>query len=78
MILQSFRSSVKGKVRDMVIPLVQSASVDDILSKLEDFDGNVCTAENIILSFYSDHQKEGESIICYGSTPERHVSKAVR
>ena len=78
MILQSVRSSLKGIAREMLIPLGESASVDDILNKLEDFYGNVCTAENIMQSFYSDHQKEGESIVSYGSRLEQTVSKAVR
>jgi hypothetical protein len=62
----------------MLIPLVQSASGDYILNKLEDFYGNVCTAENIMLSYYSEQEKEGESIIFYGSKLEQYVSKAVR
>lgn len=78
LILQSVRSSLKGLAREMLIPLGESASVDDILHRLEDFYGNVCTAENIMQSFYSDHQKEGESIVSYGLRLEQTVSKAVR
>lgn len=77
-VLQCVRSSLKGVAREMLIPLGESATVDEILQKLEDFYGNVFTAENIMQSFYSDHQKEGENIVTYGSRLEQLVSKAVR
>nr|XP_022314752.1 uncharacterized protein LOC111119164 [Crassostrea virginica] len=60
-VLQCVRSSLKGVAREMLIPLGESATVDEILQKLEDFYGNVFTAENIMQSFYSDHQKEVSS-----------------
>ncbi|XP_052691447.1 uncharacterized protein LOC128169325 [Crassostrea angulata] len=57
-ILQSVRSSLKGTAREMLIPLGETATVDIILQKLDDFYGNVYTAENIMQSFYSDYQRE--------------------
>ncbi|XP_061170721.1 uncharacterized protein LOC133180168 [Saccostrea echinata] len=77
-LLHSVRSSLKGLTREMLIPLGEFASVDNILMKMEDFYGNVSTAENIMQNFYSDHQKEGETIVAYGSRLEQTVSKAVR
>ena len=77
-LLQPVRSSLKGTAREILIPLGESASVDNILAKLEDFYGNVCTQENIMQNFYSDHQQEGESIVTYGSRLEQCISKAVR
>ncbi|XP_062577691.1 uncharacterized protein LOC134239537 [Saccostrea cucullata] len=77
-LLHSVRSSLKGLAREMLIPLGEFATVNVILMKLEDFYGNVSTAENIMQNFYSDHQKEGESIVAYGSRLEQTVSKAVR
>ena len=77
-LLQPVRSSLKGTAREILIPLGESASVDNILAKLEDFYGNVCTPENIMQNFYSDHQQEGESIVTYGSRLEQCISKAVR
>lgn len=46
--------------------------------KLEDFYGNVCTPKNIMQNFSADHQKEGETIVTYGSRLEQCISKAVR
>ena len=77
-VVQCVRSTLKGVGREMLIPLGESATVDEILQKLEDFYGNVLNAENIMQSFYSDHQKEGENIVTYGSRLEKLVSKAVR
>ena len=76
--LQPFRSSLKGTAREILIPLGENASVDNIIAKLEDFYGNVCTLENIMQNFYFDHQQEGESIVTYGSRLEQCISKAVR
>lgn len=44
-ILQSVRSSLKGTARNMLIPFGETATVDIILQKLDDFYGNVYTAE---------------------------------
>ena len=77
-LLQLVRSSLKGQAREMLIPLGEGATIDTILSKLEDFFGNVSTPENIMQNFYSDHQKEGESIVSYGSRLEQCITKAVR
>ncbi|XP_062572826.1 uncharacterized protein LOC134234798, partial [Saccostrea cucullata] len=77
-LLQPVRSSLKGTAREILIPLGEYATVENILAKLDDFYGNVCTPENIMQKFYSDHQQEGESIVSYGSRLEQTVSKAVR
>lgn len=77
-LLQLVRSSLKGQAREILIPLGEDATIDNILGKLEDFYGNVCTPENIMQNFYADHQKEGETIVTYGSRLEQCISKAVR
>ena len=77
-LLQPVRSSLKNTAREILIPRGESASVDNILAKLKDFYGNVCTPENIVENFYSDHQQEGESIVTYGSRLEQCISKVLR
>lgn len=57
LLLQAIRNSLKGTARNMLVPLGEGATVDDILQKLDGFYGNVCTSENLIQSFYSDFQK---------------------
>ena len=46
--------------------------------KLDGFYGNVSTAETTIQSFYSDFQKENESIATFGSCLEQMLSRAIR
>ena len=57
-------------------PLGENASVTDILNKLDGFYGNVFSGETLIQSFYSDFQKEGESVVEYGSRLEQVLSRA--
>lgn len=77
-LLQSIRNSLKGSARSMLVPLGENASVDDILNKLDGFYGNVCSSETLIQSFYSDYQKDSESIVAYGSRLEQTLSRAIR
>lgn len=42
------------------------------------FYGNVNTSETLIQSFYSDCQKQNESIVSYGSRLEQILSRAIR
>ena len=62
----------------MLIPLGEDASVNDVIGKLDDFYGNVSSAETILQSFYSDNQKEDESGATFGSRLEQTLSKAIR
>ena len=64
-ILQSIHNSLKGSVRAMLVPLGENATIEDILSKLDGFYGNVAAGETLNQSFYNDSQKENESIVTY-------------
>lgn len=77
-LLHSIRSSLRGAARDLLIPLGENASVEEILEKLDGFYGNVSSAETIIQSFYNDFQKENESIAAFGSRLEQTLSRAIR
>ena len=76
-LLQSIRNSLRGSARDMLIPLGELASVDDILEKLEGFYGIVSSGATLMQTFYSDFQKESESIVAYGTRLEQTLSRAV-
>ena len=78
MLLHSIRTSLRGAARDLLIPLGEDASVDEVLDKLDGFYGNVSSAETIIQSFYSDYQKENESLATFGSRLEQTLSRAIR
>ena len=77
-LLQSIRNSLKGSARSILVPLGENASVDEVLDKLDGFYGNVCSSETHIQSFYSDYQKDKESIVEYGSRLEQTLSRAIR
>ena len=77
-VLQAIRTSLKGTARSMLVPLGENASIDDILNKLDGFYGNVSSSETLIQSFYSDYQKDSETIVAYGSRLEQTLSRAIR
>lgn len=76
-LLQSIRNSLRGTAREMLVPLGNTATVKDILDKLDGFFGNVYTGETLMQTFYNDFQKE-ESIISYGSRLEQTLSRAIK
>ena len=79
-IIYSFRQlgTLKGTARSMLVPIEDSASVKDILLKLDGLDGNVSTSETLIQSFYCGFQKDTESIVAFGSRIKQTLSRAVR
>ena len=58
--------------------LGQNATVADILAKLDGFYANVSSSETLIQSFYSDYQKEAESVVSFASRIEQTLSRAVK
>ena len=77
-ILNSIRASLRGAARELLVPLGEEASIDEVLQKLDGFYGNVSTAETIIQSFYNDCQKDNESVATFGSRLEQTLSRAIR
>ena len=78
LLLQAIRNSLKGTARSLLVPLGQDASVSDILSKLDGFYDNVSSSETLMQSFYSDFQKETESVVSFASRLEQTLSRAVK
>ena len=77
-LLHSIRASLRGAARELLVPMGEDASVDEVLEKLDGFYGNVSTAETIIQSFYNDFQKERECVASFGSRLEQTLSRAIR
>jgi len=78
LLLQAIRNSLKGNARSILISLGEDAVADGVLNQLDDYYGNVSTAETLLQSFYNDFQKESESIVAYGSRLEIILSRAIR
>ena len=64
-ILQAIRKSIRGKSRDILLTLGESASPSVILSKLEGIYGNVSSNEVLLQQFYLELKLENESIADY-------------
>ena len=77
LLLQAMRNSLRGVASDMLNPLGENASVDDILQKLDGFFGKVATTQTLMQSFYSDCPNEDESIVAFGSRLEHTLSGAI-
>ena len=77
-ILQAIRTSLRGSARNMITTLGENATVTDILEKLHDYYGTVSSCETLMQNFYSDSQKDDESIVDYGSRIEQTLTRAFR
>ena len=77
-LLQAIRTSFRDSVRTMIITLGENATVADILDKLDDFYGNASTSETLMQNFYSDCQKDDDTIVEYGSRIEQTFTRALR
>ena len=51
--------------------------MSDVLDKLNGFYGTVSSSETLFQSFFSDSQKDNESIVAYGSRLEQTITKAI-
>lgn len=74
-IREAMRRSLKGVARGVLLHLGESASVSDILTELEGVYGNVRPAEKLKEMFYSESQREGESVADYSLRLERLLSR---
>lgn len=77
-LLQAIRTSLRGDARTMITTLGERATVTDILGKLDGFYGMVSTCETLMQNFYSDYQKDSDTIVQYGSRLEQTLSRALR
>ncbi|KAK3105374.1 hypothetical protein FSP39_023707 [Pinctada imbricata] len=66
LILQSIRSSLKGKARNLLLTLPEDANPNQILDKLEGVFGNIYPSEQLIQQFYGAKQRTDESVADYG------------
>ena len=71
-ILHSIHSSLRGAAREHLIPMGEDAFVDEILHKLDDFYGNVSTAESIYNHFIMISRKRMKVLLLSGLVLNRH------
>ena len=78
LILQAIRKSLRGKSRDILLTLGESASPSIILNKLEGIYGNVSSNEVLLQQFYLESQLENESIADYSVRIENVLRRATQ
>ena len=66
LILQSIRSSLKGKARSLLLTLPPKAGPNRIIDKLDGVYGNVYPSEQLVQQFYAAKQEPNESVADYG------------
>ena len=78
LILQSIRKNLRGKAREILLTLGETAKPADILNKLEGIYGNVSTNEVLLQQFYIEFQHKDESVADYSIRIENMLRKATR
>lgn len=74
-IREAIRKSLKGTARGVLLHLGEDASVRDILTELEAVYGNVQTSERLKEQFYSERQRDDETVADYSMRLERLLSR---
>ncbi|MBV2113413.1 MAG: hypothetical protein KUF82_20870, partial [Candidatus Thiodiazotropha sp. (ex Ctena orbiculata)] len=78
LVLQSIRKNLRGKAREILLTLGETAKPSDILNKLEGIYGNVSTSEVLLQQFYIQSQGADESVADYSIRIENLLRRAVR
>ena len=78
LILQSIRKNLRGKAREILLTLGETAKPSNILNKLEGIYGNVSTSEVLLQKFYIESQGKDESVADYSIRIENLLRKAIR
>lgn len=78
LILLAVRRSLKGRARDILLTIDETARPSDILTKLEGIYGNVSSSEVLMQQFYSESQKSDESVADYSIRIENLLRRATQ
>ena len=74
---QAIRKSLRGQAKRQILSIGTTASIEDILHRLEGVFGNVATAESVLQEFYTATQKQEESVAAWGLRLEEILQKAI-
>ena len=74
---QAIRKSLRSQAKRVVMPLGASASVSEIMKKLESVFGSVATRESIMREFYTATQQQEESVTAWGLRLEEILQRAM-
>ena len=76
-ILLAIRRSVKGTARKIMIPLGETATVSDILDKLDAMFGDVSTKGMLMQELFNAQQRPDESVTSFGCRLETLLQTAI-
>lgn len=76
-ILQAIRRSVKGEAANVLMRLGTSASIDEIIHKMNSIYDTIDSGQRILGQFYSAEQEENETASQWGCRLEQLINKAV-
>ena len=76
-IAQAIRKSLKAQAKRVLLPMGTTATVQEILDRLEGVFGNVATGESVLQEFYTATQKADESVTAWGLRLEEILQKAI-
>jgi len=76
-VLQSVRTSLKGEAGKVIMRLGATATVDNILSKMDSIYGDVDKTEMVLGKFYSARQQPDEDVSSWGCRLEDLLSLAI-
>lgn len=76
-ILQAIRRSVKGEAANVLMRLGTSASIDEIIHKMNSIYDTIDSGQRILGQFYSAEQEENETVSQWGCRLEQLINKAV-
>lgn len=77
LVLQAIRRSLRGTARQMLIPLGEKATCQDIIAKLDTLYGNVSSSETVLQKFYTECQRDNENVTSYGCRLENLLQIAI-
>ncbi|MEW8316225.1 MAG: hypothetical protein AB2658_14515 [Candidatus Thiodiazotropha endolucinida] len=76
-VVQSVRKSLRGRAKRVILTLGISATIVDIMEKLENEFGNVASGQTVMKEFYMASQKETESVNEWGLRLEEIFQRAI-
>ena len=74
----AIRKSVRYQAKRAIMPLGVTATVEEIMNKLQPVFGNLATRGSIMKEFYTASQKQDESVPAWGLSLEEILQKATK
>ncbi len=74
---QAIRKSLRGQTKRVLLSMGTTATVGEIIDKLEGVFGNVAAGESMLQELYTTSQKQNETVAAWGLRLEEIVQRAI-